>query len=439
MRFMLIFLGILLPSAVNAHGFGHQQVIDLTLPHHLYIFSAAAAVAFSFVLIAVFLRSHEPKIWYRQKEISLPVAALSSIGRTLLGLILLAIMYIGWFGPRNPGASIVPNAIWVMWNIGFVYFTMLIANIWPSIHPLGALSLKGKVAWQKNVGVWPAVFLFVFYRWIENISDHTENPRALATFIAVYLLVTLFGMWRYGTKTWLYNADPFGVFFRLIGLFSIFEKNTLRLPGAGIISARAMHFSEVVFVMVMLGTIAFDGLKETKLWAGLLDATPIAQTCGMIAIIIAMMLVYVFACILSEIFSGREGRHPLPFLEYAFALLPIAIGYEIAHYIFFFLAESQTFLVLLSDPMQTGANFFGTALNTINYDFLSPESLWHIQIIVIVLGHVLSVYSAHVIALQMYQSRGAALKSQVPMLFLMIGYTVFSLWTITLPTVITVQ
>lgn len=443
MHFLLTFLGILLPGAVHAHGFGHQQVIDLSLPHHLYIMSAAAAVALSFVLIAVFLRSHQPKLWLITTNVPFPVHLVSMVCKWLMVLLILATIFIGYAGPRSPRESIVPNIIWVIWNIGFVYFVMVFGNMWPSIHPAALRFWNGKKRWHPYIGVWPAVVLFLFYRWIENISDHTENPRALATFIIAYLIVTAIGMHRFGTKTWLHNADPFGVFFRLIGLSAPFQKSknsqciAIHVPGAGLLKTKAVHFSETCFVMAMLGTIAFDGLKGTELWAGMFSPTPFAQTIGMAAVIIIMLVVYICACVLSELFSGREGRHPLPFLEYAFALLPIAIGYEIAHYIYFFLAESQTFLVLMSDPMGTGSNIFGTALNTVRYDFFSPETLWNIQIMVIVLGHVFSVFIAHIIALHIYGNRFMALRSQLPILLLMIAYTVFSLWTITLPTVIT--
>jgi len=53
----------------------------------------------------------------------------------------------------------------------------------------------------------------------------------------------------------------------------------------------------------------------------------------------------------------------------------------------------------------------------------------------IVAGHIAAVCVAHWIALREYPSRREALWSQLPMLGLMVGYTVLSLWIIAQPIV----
>ena len=44
-------------------------------------------------------------------------------------------------------------------------------------------------------------------------------------------------------------------------------------------------------------------------------------------------------------------------------------------------------------------------------------------------------YVAHAVALREYRDRAAALRSQLPMLGLMVGYTMVSLWIIAQPIV----
>jgi hypothetical protein len=51
----------------------------------------------------------------------------------------------------------------------------------------------------------------------------------------------------------------------------------------------------------------------------------------------------------------------------------------------------------------------------------------------IVIGHVIAVYLAHVIALRLFTDRLRALRSQVPMIVLMVAYTMTSLWTLAQP------
>ena len=48
-------------------------------------------------------------------------------------------------------------------------------------------------------------------------------------------------------------------------------------------------------------------------------------------------------------------------------------------------------------------------------------------------GHVVAVYLAHVTALRLFENYRQALWSQVPMLVLMVLYTVSSLWILSQP------
>ena len=55
--------------------------------------------------------------------------------------------------------------------------------------------------------------------------------------------------------------------------------------------------------------------------------------------------------------------------------------------------------------------------------------------IAIVAGHMLAVFVAHLVALREFPDRRLAIRSQFPMLGLMVGYTVLSLWIIAQPIV----
>ena len=61
--------------------------------------------------------------------------------------------------------------------------------------------------------------------------------------------------------------------------------------------------------------------------------------------------------------------------------------------------------------------------------------VWYIAVTTIVVGHVFAVYVAHVMAMRVFTDRGAALRSQIPMLVLMVGYTMVSLWILSQPIV----
>lgn len=59
--------------------------------------------------------------------------------------------------------------------------------------------------------------------------------------------------------------------------------------------------------------------------------------------------------------------------------------------------------------------------------------LWLFSVVAIVAGHVVAVWLTHITALRVCDDRKKALVSQVPMVALMIGYTMLSLWILAQP------
>ena len=120
---------------------------------------------------------------------------------------------------------------------------------------------------------------------------------------------------------------------------------------------------------------------------------------------------------------------------FVYSLIPIALAYNIAHFFTLLAINGQLIISLASDPFGYGWNLLGTANYKVNIGFINAKFAWLLGVTVIVLGHVIAVYIAHVIALQKIKSPKAALRSQYPMLVLMVIYTVISLWIIAQPIV----
>ena len=60
---------------------------------------------------------------------------------------------------------------------------------------------------------------------------------------------------------------------------------------------------------------------------------------------------------------------------------------------------------------------------------------WGSQVALIVVGHVVAVVAAHYVAVERYGSGTAAHRGHLPLVVLMVGYTVLSLWIISQPVV----
>ena len=119
---------------------------------------------------------------------------------------------------------------------------------------------------------------------------------------------------------------------------------------------------------------------------------------------------------------GRVRRTGHPDLL-APGVIPIVIGYAVAHYLSLLVLGGQRTLINLSDPLGQGGNAFGTAELGIGQLWLeTPAVTATIQLASIVGGHVLGVLVAHELALRVLPVR-RRLTGQLPLLLVMIGYT----------------
>jgi hypothetical protein len=297
-------------------------------------------------------------------------------------------------------------------------------------------------------GVWPAVVLFFVFRWVENVSGVSSEPRSLALFILAYTAITFYGMATYGKEVWLKRGDPFSVFFSFLSRFSITEvgedkKVYLRPPGVGLLNKTAnASVSEVAFVLLMLSSVAADGMLGTPFFLGISRVLfgiglpwVMVGTVSLLGLFGAFCAVYYGFSYLTRIFSGDTSSVLDVAKRFIFSLLPIAIAYEIAHYVSILVIEGQRALYLISDPFGKGWNLFGTANYEVNYTVLNLKTLWNVQVGLIVVGHVVAVVIAHAIAERYFKDRRKALISQYPMLLLMIFYSCLSLWIMAQPIV----
>ena len=120
---------------------------------------------------------------------------------------------------------------------------------------------------------------------------------------------------------------------------------------------------------------------------------------------------------------------------FVLTLLPIAIAYHLAHYLSFLLMAGQYLIPLSSDPFGFGWDLFGTSRYFVRIAIVDARFVWYASVIAIVTGHIAAVYLAHVTAMRVFKDRRTAMLSQYPILALMIGYTMLSLWIIAQPIV----
>ncbi|HEY3003141.1 MAG TPA: hypothetical protein VGJ44_12410, partial [Kribbellaceae bacterium] len=120
---------------------------------------------------------------------------------------------------------------------------------------------------------------------------------------------------------------------------------------------------------------------------------------------------------------AHTSRTRLPGL-FAHSVVPIALGYVVAHYLTLFVLEGQRTAILVSDPLSRGWNLFGTGLLAVNTGIANHSTaIATAQVAAVLTGHVLGVVSAHDRAVALFPRR-SALAGQLPLLVVMVGYTV---------------
>ena len=115
---------------------------------------------------------------------------------------------------------------------------------------------------------------------------------------------------------------------------------------------------------------------------------------------------------------------------FAHTLIPIALAYLVAHYFSLFVFQEQAqFTYLLSDPLGTGTtDLFGTAGSGIDFNVLSANAIWYVQVGALVVGHVIGLMLAHDRALVYWPNYRRATASQYWMLAVMVAFTCFGLY-----------
>ena len=476
----LAIVALLTTGLAHAHGFGARY--DLPIPLLLYLAGAGLTVAVSFAMLAVFMRSAPVSDEYWRLNLTRTAGGRFLVApwfllacRTLAVALFLFTVAAGLIGVQSPLKNIAPVMVWAIWWVGMAYISALLGDLWALVNPLDTLFAwaealyarirpGGKLAlglrYPDALGAWPAVILFVVFVWMELVWERSDSPAYLAAEMLAYSILTWLAMLLFGRTQWLCRGEVFTLVFGLLARFAPTEVREsgsgralhLRPYGVGLLSREPVPASIVVLVLAMLAAVFFDGFMETPLWASVLEyvappaqimasdgdaARAWLQTAGVIGAPLLFVGVYLVFCRLVA-WSG-DARVPVTRIAglFVLTLVPIAIAYHLAHYLSFLAMAGQYLIPLASDPFGFGWDLFGTKNHFVRIGLVDARAVWYISVGAIVIGHVIAIYLAHCVALQAYSDRRVALRSQWPMVTLMICYTMTSLWIIAQPIVTT--
>jgi hypothetical protein len=455
-------------TGILLHGFGARY--DLPISLALYLYAAAGVVVISFVLVVLFAGDQVGAKALQYPRRRMP--ALASIARTpwprivggVVGIAtLLAIIISGLFGSSNPLYNPAEYLTWIFFWAGLVIISGLVGNLWYLVNPWAAIYdavvkvLRIKPALKlPKVGVWPAAAAYLSFACLELTSGMANRPWLVALLAVVYSAVTLAGMFLFGRDEWLEHCEAFTVLFSIVGRFSPVEAERdetgritmvyLRPWGVGLLKPSPTGWDRVVFVILMLSTLAFDGILATPSWQDFTIALepiwlPMGQfgfffvrTLGLLLLSVAFLLVFITFLELVVFLGRRNVDLKATVSAFALTLVPIALVYNAAHNYSYIVVQSQGLIPLLNDPLQKGWHLWpAVAGYTPSFALAQASTVWYAQVVLIVLGHVIAVYLAHLRAGERFRTAQRALLSQYPMLILMVMYTMTSLWILAQP------
>ena len=462
-------------AAILLHGFG-ERPYDLPIPLAFYLYAAAGVVVISFVLVVLFAGDQvgAKALQYPRRPVpALALMARSRWPRIAGGAIgvagLLAIVITGLFGSADNLLNPAEYLTWIYFWAALVILSGLVGNLWYLLNPWAAIYdavaklglpsprlRRGAPRAAGSPGVWPAAAAYFAFACLELTTGMANRPWLLATVALVYTAVTLAGMALFGRDEWLEHCEGFTVLFGIIARFGPIEAERdetgrismvyLRPWGVGLLKPSATGWDRVVFVILMLSTLAFDGILATSAWQDFTVALePIwlplgafgfffVRTLGLVLLSIAFLVVFIAFMELVVYLGKRSVDLRATVSAFALTLVPIALVYNAAHNYNYVVVQSQGLIPLLNDPLAKGWHLWPAVAGfTPNLALAQSSTVWYAQVVLIVLGHVVAVYLAHLRAGERFRTAQRALQSQYPMLVLMVMYTMTSLWILAQP------
>jgi hypothetical protein len=418
-----------LPSPVAAHGLVGR--VDSPLPLAVYLAGAAVAVALSFAIAFAYTGRWRPSAPERVRHVPrVVVLLLRAIGLVAWAWIVAQVI----IGGRSD-AEVGSLFTWVYGWVGLALVSALLGPVWSwldpfsTIHDIGAWILRriGASGWRAapypaRWATWPAVGLFTFFVWLELVLGSAD----MGLVVVGYTIVTLAGMAQFGKDGWRRHGEVFSVWFGLLGRLAWYapagapQARTVRrqhFPDG--LLGRPWDASLVALTAIATGAILFDGLSQTKVYFDLVGLPGLAASTLLLGVFLALIG-------LGALWVGRR----VGMAAMGAGLLPISVGYLLAHYLTFLLGDGQRIFIAVSDPLQLGWDLFETAFFEPSMDWLPGSLLWTITFTAVVGGHVLGAWAGHLGARRGGQGDARARRAQLPLAVIMVALTTVTLWSL---------
>lgn len=419
-----------------AHGIGGRA--DLPLEPWLVAYGAAFALLISFVALRILWP--RPRLADASTGVALPAPAqrarpVVSVLLRAAGLVLfVSTLAAALHGARTGDLTFAPYAVCVIFWVGVPMASALLGDVYAATNPfdtIAGLLRFPEDTGRRDPGLWPAAAMILSFAWLElAYHEGCGDPVALAWWLGLYVAATFAGGLVWGRR-WIREGEGFAALFGLVARIAPLywdgdeRRLRVRVPFSGLASVAFRPGLQGV-VLVALGSTMFDGFGRTEMWRDIVgqrvgwDRT-VVSTVGLVWVIALVALAWLGTTRLTARMADK-GPDDMT-AAFTQSLVPIVLGYLVAHYFSLLVFEGQNFVALVSDPFVRGWDLFGTFNNTIDYQAVSTRTISYVQVAGIVGGHLAGVVLAHDRAVEIFPAR-LATRSQYPLLAVMVAFTV---------------
>ena len=399
---------------------GVVNVGDLPIPFDMVLNASALVVVITFVYLKI---SWKESIVVSSKEIFKDRPNI--IGKIFGATILFFLIAPGIIGNESSKTSVTPLILWVFLWIGVPTLGLLFGDVYAKFNPLNLVRISS----NEPRSVYVSCFLFLGLTWFELVWREPGNPLNIASvFIILFVGVNLI---RYFYKKSIIEVDPLLLLHYLYSKLKLFNSKPYFRSLINNIGNLAKLNGIEYFILLMIGTVTYDGLRETTFWYNQFGEqinNIWFSTTMFLSMNLGTIIFYRFACYFAIKVGGSELKLNEVSKLFGHTMLPIAFAYHITHYLTLLLFETQTFIYRLNDPIGTGLNLFNVQEPEINY-FIEPIIIWGIQVAVTLLGHMLSVVLAHDLAVKLFGHQQSD-KTQYIFLFITVALTLQALFVL---------
>ena len=435
---------------VFAHGIGGSK--DLPIPLELTIAGAVAALTVSFTVLAIAWRTPRYDA-DRTGQPAPPRLARIVDSRAWFvlwrGFGLLALGYTVMVAVGGEDTLLNPffGIFYVLLWVGFVPASLLFGPAYKAISPVRTINAafarltggdpdEGVFAYPERLGYWPAALGLYAFVWMELVYPFATELGPVRLWCAAYVAAMLLGGALFG-NTFYEHADPFEVYSTLVSRMSVWGRRAkqlvVRSPLANL-DTTPVKPGLVALAAVLFGSTAFDSFKDSTRWVKFIQGdfvqdnglTNLSNNVGLLAFVLLVAAVFALGTMLTGVGPDRPRRE-LP-NQFAHSIVPIVIGYVIAHYLTYLLEVGEQTIAYMSDPFSNGSNWFGTADLQVSYFFsYHPTALATVKVLAVVVGHVVGVIAAHDRAIHLLPKKHQ-LTGQLSLLVAMICFTAGGLY-----------